>query len=351
MSEKSFIDKDAFAEGEVPETVEDKLSAGTPVNSPSGGISGTRPIVPSITRAPGAAEHYIPGGPGAPHSAIIFGPQRNTNIASGQGISGLPSDTIDLVVGINAGGIAKDGQIVGVNPITDAARVYITRAAQIDTMFGIAREVVAGEEAEPIRSSVVMKADTARIIGRSGVKIVTGRASGVKGAGLTGEKNSMSGKYEQAATIDLIAGNNIGSHSIALPDAVKPIIDVIKSVMNWNPKVEYLQSVPRGDNLVEALDELGDLVQTIASVQMTTIVSLYSWSAGLAAAFLAASTPITLPVGMAAAATQTGYFAAKLPINGLIPDWAIKMRAFNWRINYLNSSAEKYILSRNVRAT
>ena len=253
MSKKSYIDKDAFADGEAPDTVEDRIAAGRPINSPFGGIAGTRPIVPAIQRAPTSVEKYIPGGSGAPHSAIIFGPQRNTNIASGQGFKGIPSDTIDLVAGLNSGGIAKNGQIVGVNPISDAARVYITRAVQVDTMFGIAREVLPGEEAEPIRSSVVMKADTARIIGRLGVKIITGKAQGAKGTGLTGEKNSMGGKYQQAATIDLIAGNNIGSHSLALPDPVKAIIDVIKPLMNWNPKVEYLQPVPRGDNLVEAL--------------------------------------------------------------------------------------------------
>jgi hypothetical protein len=351
MGEKSFIDKGAFAEGEVPASMEDRLAAGEPVNAPYGGPSGTRPIVPTITRFPGAAENYIPGGPGAPHSVIVFGPQRNTNIASGQGLSGLPSDTIDLVAGLNAGGIAENGQIVGVNPVTDAARVYITKAAQIDTMFGIARKPVPGEAAEPIRSSVVMKADTARIIGRAGVKIITGRAQGVKGAGSTGEKNSMGGKYEQAATIDLIAGNNIESYNISLPDAVKPMADMIKTIMDWTPEVEYLQPVARGDNLLEALTELGDIVQTVAGVQMTMLIALTVWSAGLSASFSAAASPYTAPAAMASAAGQTGAFTAKLPIKGITPDWALKLRAFCWRANYLNSSAEKYILSKNVRAT
>tara|TARA_R110000824_G_scaffold80365_4_gene202122 strand:+ start:13251 stop:14300 length:1050 start_codon:yes stop_codon:yes gene_type:complete len=349
MAQKPVVDTSAFPEGEAPPTVEDRLSTGETVNLAEGGVSGTRPITPAISRLPGAAEHYIPGGPGAPHSAIVFGPQRNTNTASGQSTYGLPSDTIDLVAGMNAAGINEDGQIVGVNPITDAARVYITKAAQIDTMFGIAREARPDEEAEIIQSAAVMKADAARIIGRNGVKIITGRAQGVKGAGMSGERNSKGGKYQQAPTIDLIAGNNIESYQITLPDAVKPIMDVIKIWENWNPKVNYLQPLPRGENLLAALDDLGEMVQSIAGIQMTTMCSLAIWSATLSAAFAAgAGSP---RVGMAAAAGATGYFCAKLPIKGITPDWTLKMQAFNWRQNYLNSSAERYILSRNVRGT
>jgi hypothetical protein len=126
-------------------------------------------------------------------------------------------------------------------------------------------------------------------------------------------------------------------------------MDVIKIWENWNPKVNYLQPLPRGENLVTALDDLGEMVQSIAGIQMTTMCSLAIWSASLSAAFAAgAGSP---RVGLAAAAGATGYFCAKLPIKGITPDWTLKMQAFNWRQNYLNSSAERYILSRNVRGT
>ena len=127
------------------------------------------------------------------------------------------------------------------------------------------------------------------------------------------------------------------------------IINPLKIYKNWNPKVNYLQPIPRGENLVAALDDLGEMVQSIAGIQMTTICSLAVWSASLAAAFAAgAGSP---RVGMAGAAGATGYFCAKLPIKGITPDWSLKMQAFNWRQNYLNTSAERYILSRNVRST
>ena len=74
------------------------------------------------------------------------------------------------------------GSLVGNSFEADAARIYISELTDIDKNFGVT-EGKSGEMKD--RSGIGIKADGVRIIGREGVKIVTGRAGG------TGEKNSL----------------------------------------------------------------------------------------------------------------------------------------------------------------
>ena len=102
----------------------------------------------------------------------------------------------------------------------DAARIYICQKTDVDKNFGL----VYGRVGSPAgRSAVVMKADGIRIIGREGIKIVTGVGRG------EARKNSKGGPIGSIKGIDLIAGNRGG-----------------------------LQPIPKGLSLVQCLSEMMD---------------------------------------------------------------------------------------------
>ena len=116
---------------------------------------------------------------------IVFGTDRPSDLLSGYGARGAQySSCIDIVVGRMTGFVAKgngppDGSIVNNSFNADAARIYISQMSDVDENFGLARN----EEGKPFgskignqkgRSAIAVKADGVRIIGREGVKIVTG---------------------------------------------------------------------------------------------------------------------------------------------------------------------------------
>ena len=73
----------------------------------------------------------------------------------------------------------EPGQKVGNSFSTDAARIYISQLTAVDKNFGIANRYQSfwkrPDEAPP-GSAIGIKADSVRIIGREGIKIVTGKA-------------------------------------------------------------------------------------------------------------------------------------------------------------------------------
>ena len=203
-------------------------------------------------------------------------------------------------------------------------------------MFGIANDPSnAGEKAA---SAVVLKADKTRVVGRQGIKLVTGRALGVDGGG---EKTSKGGKYEQSATIDLIAGNNIGSYQIPFPEELKPVAESIKMfVPNLDEILEYqyLQPAVMGDNLRIALAELGDLLDSLASAQMTVNTAL-----------LTAFSSLAIAVPPAAAALSPAI--SVLTNHGISSEWSIQQNLQSWANVFLGTDATRYICSKNVNLT
>jgi hypothetical protein len=153
--------------------------------------------------------------------------------------------SVDIVVGRMAG--TKKGpdsnQIVAPNFFTDAARIYISQTTDIDSNFGLV-----GEEQLVARSGIGLKADGVRIIGREGVKIVTGKAKNVQGAGQGGEKNSQFDKIELISGIELIAGNDVEVEKL------EPIV-----------KAERLSETLLA--LVDRINDLTDIVNEMAKTQ------------------------------------------------------------------------------------
>jgi len=317
-------------------TAQDYINNNVPVRQQLGGLANTPPVQPYIHRNITLGEKVIYFN----NAGIIMGPQRNTNDMSGEGKTGNPSDTIDIVVGFNDGGEPCNGQIVNVNSVTDAARVYVSRAVKVDTMFGIAHEPPStGEKAA---SAVVLKADKTRVVGRQGIKLITGHALGVDGGG---EKTSKGGKYQISPTIDLIAGNNIGSHQLPFPELLKPLADAVSIyVPNLDLTYNYLQPAVMGDNLRLALAELGDLLDSLASAQMTVNTALLVWASALGLNFGAV-------LRLAPAAAASAAFASTVTNYGLQSQWSIQSHIAAWAQTFLTDNANRSICSKNVNLT
>tara|TARA_R110000796_G_scaffold29492_5_gene79669 strand:+ start:621 stop:1607 length:987 start_codon:yes stop_codon:yes gene_type:complete len=144
------------------------------------------------------------------NSFIVFGLDRPSNILSGYGgTKDTHSAAIDIVAGrLGHYAIRRDnkGDILNVDPNfkLDAARIYISQKADVDSYFGLAAGNVGNTSNKSPRSTVALKADTVRIIGRENIKLVT----------RTDMQNSQGGNLTNASTqtygIDLIAMNDTG---------------------------------------------------------------------------------------------------------------------------------------------
>jgi len=245
-------------------------------------------------------------------ASIVFGTDRPADVRSGYGRDAMRANSIDLVVGRMASAFGgkgpKDGSLVDNSFFADAARIHISQLTDIDLNFGLAPGLIGSSVG---RSGIGIKADGVRIIGREGVKIVTGTGEGAKGFGGKGETNSLGGKLLPAPGIELIAGNN--DH--------------------------HLQPVIKGKNLRECLTDLVDLIRQIIS-SLQNHVRLGQIMNGVAGCPIA---------GVRATVSAI--------VQALTPFWvgqALNNSRSNivfWSINYLHPSGKKYICSRNVRAT
>jgi len=155
---------------------------------------------------------------------IVLGSDRPSHASSGYGGLGvLDSSAIDLVCGRGKTISEEDKEgAVTVNPdfFSDAARIYISEKTDVDNNF----KLVKGSGNSTASSAIALKADAIRMIGVEGIKLITranptnsnGTEAGVKG-------------------IDLIAGNDDS----------------------------FLQPMVKGDNLVDCLNELSEIVSSV----------------------------------------------------------------------------------------
>jgi len=186
---------------------------------------------------------------------IILGRDRPGNLATGASGNGAEGAAlIDLVAGKAASTNINvlEGKTVSPLLFNDAARVYISqRCENIDKYFGLAQSEIPSNYYKG-RSGIGIKADNIRIIGREGIKLVTGKARDVTGAGKLGEPNALGGDVVAVKGIELIAGN-VSDDNDLFSFARGPF------------SVKQVQPMVKGDNLVEALSDLTDFVGTIAS--------------------------------------------------------------------------------------
>ncbi len=185
---------------------------------------------PTINLLP--AENYISG---KENTIILMGRDRPGSETSGLGADPTTNvGCIQLIAGLSgimAREVNEKNERVATNPSTelDSAKIYITqRAKDIDSKeyFNLARGNV-GYLTN--RSAIAIKADSGRIIGSEGIKIVKS----------TDTRSGASGQFigDNIQGVDIIAGNDDSE----------------------------LQPMVKGDDLAKVLDSLLEIVQDIHS--------------------------------------------------------------------------------------
>mgnify|MGYP003625220463 FL=1 len=277
---------------------------------PQSGLANSQSPDPGLNFNTTEAEKVIKNPAG--NSYIVFGRDRPSSQLSGYGSIGASRcDTIDIVVGRMAaarqGRGAKLGTYVENHFGLDAARIYISALTDVDQNFGLAEGMGVNSTG---RSAIGMKADALRLIGREGIKIITGRSYAFTNFGSDGETNSVGGRTQRSGPIELNAGNQ--------------------------PK-EQLQGVALGNNTLKALEEMSTIVDALIGgmLRSHTVMS----------AFLSALVPVPV-IGAAAGVTSTEYM--RISLESL---YALKNQVNSFKLNYIIDRADSYVVSTNVFTT
>lgn len=156
---------------------------------------------------------------------LVFTDDRVDGPESGYGaLKSVEAQAIDLVVGRGSGlppEAKKNAVAVNMDFMSDAARIYISQLSDVDNNLSLVKGKVGNIKASSV---IAVKADSVRIVGRKGIKIVTG-----------GSIDSRGQKIMEVAGIDLIAGNND----------------------------KDLQSLVKGENLIAYLKSLHGLIDQV----------------------------------------------------------------------------------------
>ena len=257
--------------------------------------------VPKYIRS--AAEEVISKG----NSHIVLGRDRPASRASGYGGQGhTQASSIDLVVG--RGGPSPDASInVDPNFRSDGARVYISQKTDIDTNFNLASGVQGNLTA---RSGIGIKADAVRIIGTDGIKFVT-RAE---------PENSKGGSASYNG-IELIACNDETD----------------------------IQSIVKGENLVEALQELEARLSELSSIVLNHLKDQLQFNLKVAShTHVAPQAPVgAIPTLPSISLIPAGINATMDAAEGMIDNYKHRINTnILWKTKYLNSASSKYICSK-----
>tara|TARA_R110001583_G_scaffold7472_14_gene36988 strand:- start:10655 stop:11713 length:1059 start_codon:yes stop_codon:yes gene_type:complete len=297
---------------------------------PGAGIMGTTPMAPTINFQ--AAPNDLQLGPDG-NSAIVFGTDRPATQASGWGAKGSNRcNAIDIVVGRMSSARGGSGPIEGtsVSPsfVSDAARIYISQQTDVDFNFGLCGGALKTFGLIQGKSAIGIKADAVRMIGRLGIKLVTGRSFEFE-AGPQGETDSTGGTISSPAPpIELIAGNNDGTQEF-LPT-------------KWLPQmsVNNLQGVAKGENVRDGFRDLSRILDQFLGVAYNQSLIQLAFNSVIGI------NPLAPHYG--AIAGLTGAQALAFIQNSL---WHIRINKIIWELNYTYPFGFKYLTSRNVYST
>jgi hypothetical protein len=314
------------------DTIQDKLNAGETVNFAENGIFHTAIPLQTIKYKASNNEKVTQN----EGSFIVLGTDKPKGSESGYGAKGSNiANSIDLVVGRMSsaregsgpvGSDTKEGTYVDNSFFADAARIHISQLTDIDKNFGLA---TTNSKQSVGRSGIGIKADAVRIVGREGIKIVTGRADGPSGFGKKGETNSLGGKIsEPAPTIDLIAGNNTGEIKVW-----GGLFQPVETIPNLQPAV-------KGYIARDAFRDLGNIVDEIWSAIYTLTLIQIRYNSILGADNLRPWVP---PAAVEAVSSQVLFVMNSL--------YHTRVNKSMWEFNYLYPFGYKYICSRNVNIT
>ena len=204
-------------------------------------------------------------------SSIVLGRDRNSHVASGYGGRGETAcASMDMVVGRMSSTPVEEyldeqgkSKIVDPNFKYDAARIYISQRTDIDHYFGIKPGSIGSSIA---KSGIAIKADAVRLVGREGVKIVTG----------IDEVNSQGGLTEVVRGIDLIAGNDDGDLEplvkgralVKALDALAAQVEDLSACLNTLIKAQSRLEKVVSNHTHQGVTTAGMAVQTTPSIEL-----------------------------------------------------------------------------------
>ena len=238
------------------------------------------------------------------NSWIVLGRDRPASRASGYAGQGhTQASSIDIVVGRGAPVPVSD---INVDPSfsNDAARIYISQKTDIDDNFRI---VNGGMGKSIAKSGIGIKADAVRIIGTEGIKLVT----------RTSATNSKGGSATPSG-IELIAVND----------------------------EEGLQSMVKGQNMVEALSGLEDRISDLSALVLNFLKAQASFNSSIAS-----HTHVSFSLGGPTAPSiellPAGINATLESAEAMVDNFKGRMNTnILWHNKYLNPMSSKYICSK-----
>ena len=240
------------------------------------------------------------------NSHIVLGRDRPASRASGYGGQGhTQASAIDLVVG-RGGPSPNATSNVDPNFRSDSARIYISQKTDIDTNFNLADGAQGNMTA---RSGIGIKADAVRVVGTDGIKLVT----------RTEPQNSKNGSASYNG-IELIACNDETD----------------------------IQSIVKGENLVEALQEFEKRFNELSSVVLNFLKLQAQFNTKIASHTHLGTSPAgaisTVPsVSLVASGLQASMEGA----SGMIDNYKNRINTnILWKTKYLSSASSKYICSK-----
>ena len=255
------------------------------------------------------------------NSWIVLGRDRIGSRPSGYGGAGATqASAIDLCVGMG-GPTPAGSEHVDPNFKGDSARIYISQRSNIDEAFRLT-SAVGPNQSDSLsnsdigypenQSAIGIKADSVRVIGTNGIKLITRPQN----------KDSRDGNASFAG-IELAAGND----------------------------EEELQYMVKGENLIDSLSELEERITDISAVLMTFLTTQIKVNARLCAhTHTVYGPPSGNPIGTAAPNTPLFTAAGNAVVDeleGVIDNLMtrINLNIF-WHNKYLNAMSSKYILSK-----
>ena len=301
-------------QGQTDEEKENRKELSDDVRTSGVGNGPLREAVPNYKSGVfGGSETVISG---RNNTWIILGRDRNADAMSGYGgKANTQAGAIDIVVGRM--GNLKDGpkSKIRVDPcfFTDSARIYISQKSDIDDYF----KLVGNTQLEGV-SGIGIKADGVRIIGRRGVKIVSGTGKNKAGGA---ELDSAGREISSKEGIELIGANDIKAN---------PLEPLVKA----NALAETLQI------LVDEIMDLRGIVDSLSSKQ-TKINNAISAHTHNVAGITMVAAPSQALAGMVPA-----YEAQKMDdVNSKLYKLGIKL-GNNFVTNRLTPTGKKWFGSR-----
>jgi hypothetical protein len=185
-------------------------------------------------------------------SYIVLGKDRTSHNLSGHGNKAkAKSSAIDIVVGRISCVVDKveKRETLWVNPDfkNDAARIHISQKTDIDKNFDLPDGVVGISKS---KSGIGLKADSIRIIARSGIKLVTS----------IDQINSSQLNDPEKVGIDLIAGR-----------PYDPLDEQSNSAFQAIKYRDDMQPIPKGINLKDSLEDIAVQLDSISGVLATFV--------------------------------------------------------------------------------